>query len=230
MNKTKIQRRIPTDKQWFDYKSNKYASWLYCYICSNATYNKEKDLLYYSKQNYINDLYIIKQLLGVQDKRTINKYINKLIDNKYIYEKEDIYYFPNNKEFNSNYYLIDKELLYNLCITKSTLTVQLFIYLSNRMKYKKAKKNSNEYLFTLKELKGILGYSEKSQNAAIEKAIKEVLQTLKAENYIDYDNIYIDKEINGIYYKIPNYKLKYICAEIPKEIQEEKEKEKEFRF
>ena len=217
------KRRIPTNKEWFYYNTNKNSSWLYCFICSSSTYHNKR--LYYTKDNYNRDLPLIKKLLGVNDKRTIDSALKRLLKDNYIIEDKDKYYFPNNDEFKGRYYLIDRDLLYNLCVTKSTLTAQIFIYLSDRMKYKREEKAESTYNFTLKELRIMLGYSTNSQNVPVENAIKECLQTLKAENYIDYDikSVLIHNKSKDT--MTTNYVLTNICAEIPKKIQEVKQEE-----
>lgn len=216
------KRRIPTDKEWFDYKNNKYASWLYCFMSSSASFH---DKLYYKKQHFYADLGIIKKCLGIQDKRTINKYIDILLKNGYLSQDEENFYFPFVMN-NGTYILIDKDLLYNISMTKSHISAQTFIYLSNRMKMKREQYNETTYNFTLKELRIAFGYSETSQNSRIESAIRECLQTLKAEKYIDYENVYVDLLVRGVPEKVPNYKLTYITEKLPKELERIKEEEK----
>lgn len=215
------KRRIPTDKEWFDYKENKHSGWLYCFMISSATFHEK---IYYPKKDFFVDLPLIKKFLCVNDNRTINKYIAILKDNGYLAEDEENFYFPFVKN-KGTYILIDKDLLYNLCVTKSTITTQIFVYLSNRLKMKKEQYGTSQYNFTIKEIRIALGYSKESQNARIEKSIKECLQTLKAENYIDYSNIYIDTIVNGTPQKIPNYQLNYITENIPQKLAEIKQKE-----
>lgn len=212
------KRRIPTDKEWFDYKHNKCAGWLFCFMSSSATYKEE---LYYSKSNFIKDLPLIKKFLGVVDKRTINKYLRILINQGYIKEDNENYYFPHK----GSYILIDRDLLYNLCITKSILTTQIFIYLTNRIKFKKEKYNESYYNFTIKEIRTVLGYSDTSQNYTIENAINECLQSLKAENYINYEKVYVDIVVNGVNKKVPNYRLYNICDTIPQNLYSIKQDE-----
>lgn len=219
----KNKRRIPTNKEWFDYKTNKSATWLYCFIISSATYHNKQ--LYYTKNNYLLDLPLIKKFLGISSKRTIDKYLKILLDKQYIQEDKEKYFFPNNEEFKGRYFLLDKDLLYNLCVTKSTMSAQIFCYLYDRMKYKREENAETTYNFTLKEIRVVLGYSANSQNVPVENAIKECLQTLKAENYIDYNNIYVDIMDNGKLLKVPNYKLTMICDNIPQKLQEVKEEE-----
>ena len=216
------KRRIPTDKQWFDYKNNKHAGWLFCFMSSSASYH---DKLYYPKQRFLDDLPLIKKFLGVNDKRTINRYLNILKNNNYISEDDKNYYFPY-VIGQGTYILLDRDLLYNLCITKSTLLIQIFCYLYMRMSMKESLSGESEYNFTLKEIRVALGYSSKSQNATIEKAIKECLETMKAGDYIDYENIYVDIMVNGVPEKVPNFKLTKIIEELPQKIQEIKSAEK----
>lgn len=212
------KRRIPTDKQWFDYKSNKYAGWLFCFMSSSASFHEK---IYYPKKRFIEDLPLIKKFLCVSDKRTITKYLKKLINQGYISEDNDNYYFPYVMN-QGNYILIDRALLYNLCVTKSTITTQIFCYLTNRMNMKESQYTEKAYNFTLKELRVALGYSDKSYNE-LDRAIKECLQTLKAENYINYNNIYVDLIVNGIPKKVPNYQLTFITETIPQVLKEIKE-------
>ena len=214
------KRRIPTDKQWFDYKSNKYAGWLFCFMSSSASFHEK---IYYPKKTFIEDIPIIKKFLCVTDKRTITKYLNKLINQGYVSEDNDNYYFPYAMN-QGNYILIDRDLLYNLCVTKSTITTQIFCYLTNRMNMKKSQYAESTYNFTLKELRVALGYSDKAYKE-LDKAIRECLQTLKAENYIDYNNIYVDLIVNGIPEKVPNYQLTFITDTIPQKLQEIKEED-----
>lgn len=202
-------RNIPTEETWFNYIDNKNASWLYCYLISIATYHN--GYIYISKENYYDSLPIIRNLLGVSDKqnRSIKKSISYLLDKGYIQESADAYIFVKKQPYIS----IDKDLLYELCTTRSNICAQIFIYLKNRLKYKKEKYNSDSYNFTIKEIKGVLGYSVDSQNKTIEKAIKSCLESLERENYIKYINKNV--EVPGHNYKIPNYILTFATDRVP---------------
>ena len=219
------KRRIPTNKQWFDYNKTKYCGWLFCFMSSSANFHER---LYYPKRIFLEDLPLIKKFLGVSDKRTITKYVQMLLNNGYLSEDKDNYYFPFELH-KDTYILIDKDLLYNLCVTKSTITTQVFCYLKSKLCMKQSVYCENTYNFTLKELRIALGYSAQTQNYRIEQAIKECLQTLKAENYIDYTNVYVDLSINGKCEKVPNYQLKYVCDCIPEPIQEIKDTERNIK-
>ena len=218
------KRRIPTTKEWFDYKTYKFAGWLYCFMSSSAKFHEK---LYLKKTDFVASWPIIKRATGKDDNRTIKKYLKILLDNNYLSEDEENYYFPFVMN-NGTYILIDKDLLYNICTTKSVIAIQTFIYLSNRMKMKKELYDESTYNFTLKELRVALGFSASSQNKLIETAIRECLQTLKAEKYIDYDNIYVDILVNGIVTKSPNYQLTFIAETLPQKIVDIKHAEMEF--
>lgn len=215
MNKDK-NRLIPTDDSWYNYKDNRYCAWLFSFMSSSASYYNKR--LYYPKKKYIKDIKLIENFLGIK-KRTIDKYINKLLKLNYIEEDKENYYIMNHTE--ETYLLMNRELLYNICITKSFLTIQIFVYLMDRMNMKQKNYNNNTYNFTIKEIKTILGYSPNTQNYQVEQAIKEVIQTLKAESYINYESVYIEtEESNKGNYKIPNYLLTYVCNTIPIALQE----------
>lgn len=219
------KRRIPTDKQWFDYKNNRFAGWLFCFMSSSASFHEK---IYYPKKRFIEDIPLIKKFLCVSDKRTIAKYLKILIEQGYVSEDNENYYFPY-EMYKGSYILIDRDLLYNLCVSKSTITTQIFCYLTNRMNMKKSQFADSTYNFTLKELRVALGYSDKSYNE-LDKAIKECLQTLKAEYYINYTNIYVDIIVNGKPQKVPNYQLTFITDTIPIELQGVKQEDYESGF
>ena len=82
------------------------------------------------------------------------------------------------------------------------MTIQVFIYLMDKMNMKKSQYKENTYNFTIKELHSALGYSTESQNNNIDNAIKECLQSLKAEGYINYyydkiDNVKTREKLNA---------------------------------
>lgn len=218
-----MKRLIPTDKEWFNYKDNKYCSWLFSFIASSATFYNGS--LYYTKKQYIKDMPLIKKYVDIKNKKSIDDKMNKLIKLGYITEDKDNYYIINHTDL--TYLLIDRDLLYNICITKSVMTIQVFIYLMNKMNMKLNQYNENTYNFTIKELHSALGYSPLSQNNYIDNAIRECLQSLKSEGYINYNIIPIetDKSIKGNY-KIPNHVLTFVCDTIPKQLQEVKKEDK----
>lgn len=219
-----MKRLIPTDKEWYNYKENKYCAWLFSFMVSCANYNKQVNDLYYTKSQYKDDMQSIKRLCGVSNKRTIDRYKNKLLELGYITEDENCYHIINHTDM--TYILIDKDLLYNICTTKSTLTIQIFVYLLERMNMKKKVYSDSKYNFTIKEVQSMLGYTSNSQNNNLSRAIVECIQTLKAEEYIDYNIVYVESDNNNRkQYKIPNYQLVYICEKLPTAIQQIKKAE-----
>lgn len=222
-----LKRLIPTDKEWYDYNHNKYCAWLFSYMVSCATYNPTEKDLYITKKSFnkTDNIKLILKFLNVKNKKTVIKYLDKLIDLGYVKttDTDTCYHLLNYTE--NTYVLIDKDLLYNICITKSALSIQIFIYLLERMTYKQQRTKENIYNFTLKELEIVLGFSGNSQNYNIESAIKECLQTLKAESYINYKIVHIELNDCDKNYKIPNYQLTYITERLPQSIQEIKQSE-----
>lgn len=218
-----MKRLIPTDKEWFNYKDNKYCSWLFSFIASSATFYNGN--LYYTKKQYIKDIPLIKKYVDIKNKKSIDDKMNKLIKLGYITEDKENYYIINHTDL--TYLLIDRDLLYNICITKSVMTIQVFIYLMDKMNMKKIQYKENTYNFTIKELHSALGYSPLSQNNNIDNAIKECLQSLKAEGYINYyyDKVENENSKKGNY-KIPNHILTFVCDTIPKQLQEVKKEDK----
>lgn len=218
-----MKRLIPTDKEWFNYKENKHCALLFSFIASSATFYNNR--LYYTKKQYVKDIPLLKKYTELSTKKSIDKYINKLIELGYLTDDKENYYPINRTD--STYLLIDRDLLYNICTTRSSLSIQIFIYLMDRMNMKQEQYKENTYNFTIKELKSILGFSPLSQNYKIEQAIIECLQTFKVEKYIDYKQIYVSIDNSKGEYKAPNYLLTFVCNKIPNNLQEVKKEEAE---
>ena len=103
--------------------------------------------------------------------RQFTRALNKLIDEGLVTFENDNYYFP--FDYDERYKLIDKNMLKYLINTRSIHAIRIYLILLNFYSYKKG------YVFTLKEIKTLLGYSE--NNYDFNKTIQDILISLKRE-------------------------------------------------
>lgn len=154
-----------------------------------ATYNKELNHLYITKEKLKEVKQIIIKKLNVSDK-TAHRYIKQLIDYDLIIETEKNYIINAVDTNIDNYQIINFNILE--CIVNNSINefdLQLYVYLLNKFNYK------NNYNFTLLELSIALGYS-KTYRGNNNMKIKESLKNLKSLNIINYKNEYIEKTID----------------------------------
>jgi predicted transcriptional regulator len=155
-----------------------------------ATYNKELNHLYITKEKLKEVKQIIIKKLNVSDK-TAHRYIKQLIDEDLIIETEEKNYIINAVDTNiDNYQKVNFNILE--CIVNNSINefdLQIYVYLLNKFNYK------NNYNFTLLELSVAFGYS-KSYRGNNNMKIKESLKNLRSLNIINYKNEYIEKTID----------------------------------
>lgn len=155
-----------------------------------ATYNKELNHLYITKEKLKEVKQIIIKKLNVSDK-TAHRYIKQLIDYDLIIETEKNYIINAVDTNIDNYQIVNFNVLE--CIVNNSINefdLQLYVYLLNKFNYK------NNYNFTLLELSVALGYS-KTYRGNNNTKIKESLNNLKNLKTIDFNNQYIEKTIDN---------------------------------
>lgn len=210
----KERRRMPVEKEWFDKNKNDIIYGLLQSIGEQFHDSNGKIQVRTSKVSFIKNLTIIKKCADVRDKRTIMSAISKYAKDGYITEDEDYYYFPYN--VNNPYILIDLKLLDHICKTFNKQSLKIYVYLKN--KYNMKEKKHEKYLFTIKELKSVLGYSDSTDEKTT--GIRNILAEFKNSNIMGYKTIHIDYVNKKGEYKIPNFQLDFVEDELPKKIEE----------
>lgn len=181
------KRKFTLNNKFMQYSTNDLLySFLRCISTAQPT-DKEKTQWeeYLSKDKYKTYKKIIADLCGCSTKTIDNNY-DYLLDNGLIIEtidndKKIIILFPLN--YNDKFSIIDKELLEHLVYTRNKQCIKIYLYLLHQYNWKQI--YNDEYIFTLRELKQVLGYSETTRTC--EKMIKSILQSLKTENIINYE-------------------------------------------
>lgn len=124
---------------------------------------------------------IIQNICGTSAK-TITNRLNKLIESGLvevgeIEDKEKIipcYFFPYDEL--GTYKLIEKEMVNYLVASRNAQAIRIYLYLLNCISYK------NDYVFTIREIKKALGYSESTKSC--DKIIGYVLESFQKEGVI----------------------------------------------
>lgn len=135
--------------------------------------------------------------------RQFTRALNKLIDEGLVTFENDNYYFP--FDYDERYKLIDKNMLKYLINTRSVHAIRIYLILLNFYSYKKG------YVFTLKEIKTLLGYSE--NNYDFNKTIQDILISLKREKLIDYTQYWDTVVSNGKELPSARYRLLFVATE-----------------
>lgn len=184
-------RRMPVEDAWLNYGID---SLIYSYminIASTRPVAAAKYELYLPIKKYKRHQKILAKLCGNISTRTLERKLNKIIEEGYIKKDEENYLFPYDE--NEHYFMISNETLFFFCSTSNSLMIKLYVYLGYRWHWKKYH-YEHEYNFTIKELCLMMGYSENSRNQMLENAIGMCLATLKRNGFIDFEERYIPGE------------------------------------
>lgn len=172
---------------------------LYAYLLSISKGEKEVDKngnkrgKTYVLLNDIPPQKKLAEILNYKSRQTIASHMKYLKDNNYIQKEKDRYIILNPEDY---FFQVPLDTLQYLLDTVKEMTIKVYIYLGTRYQ------QSNEYLFTLKELCHQLGISyDKTQNR---NRIKNILDLLKEIKLINYTIIYQD---NMPYYKLVSFSL-----------------------
>lgn len=140
----------------------------------------------------------LAEILNYKSRQTIASHMKYLENNHYLQKEKDRYIILNPEDY---FFQIPLDTLQYLLDTVKEMTIKVYIYLGTRYQ------QSNNYLFTLKELCNQLSICyEKTQNR---NRIKNILDLLKEIKLINYTIIY---QNNMPYYKLLSFSLhKKVC-------------------
>ena len=179
--------------------------------------NDKKDgsqsFLYLSQSKYKKIRPIIKKIIGRQV-REVNKRVQKLIESGYLaYDaQKKEYTFP--FDYNQKYYIVSNDVLGYLCTVSNPFVIKIYFYLADRFNYK------HNYLFTLKQLRGVLGYSTSSHNQQVNNLLKVALSALEVMGFIEYQPVKV-KGVGNTDRPVDEFMLKNVVGkELPKAIKE----------
>ena len=211
-------RRIPIQKDWFDYHLDSIVySFMLASASSRLKPGDKKDgsesYLYLSQSKYKKIRPVMKQLIG-KTARQINERVEKLIQVGYIHFNEQTkeYTFP--FDYNEKYYIVSANVLTYLCTVSNPFVIKIYFYLADKFNYK------HDYLFTLTELRKMLGYSG-SANARANDLIKLALSSLSVMKFIEYKKVQV-KGVGSTDRPIEQFQLINVVGKtLPKVIQEQ---------
>ena len=206
MNNETIQhpRRLPTEGVFMSFKIDDIV---YGYLQGIATYKPGEKTVYLTEAQLNDAKRVLKDLLGTSSK-TIKRKVDMLI------QKNLLAYDANNRIYsflydtNEKYCIVSADLLLKLTSVYNHMAVRTYVYLLDKFLWKQ--KENDVYNFTLKELKMAFGYSEGTRGL-IENILREVLDNLKYNNYINYESYY-DNEHSP--HPIPRMKLTFVARTV----------------
>ena len=211
--KTELQRRISLEDDFMNYSTDDILFGVMYYL---ATFHPEEKKLYLTKKTFTKNKACIYDLCDLNSQK-LKRHLKKLADAGLIKE-EDIkvgeeklpcYTFP--YDYTKKYQLIENDMLWYICSTRNKQAVRLYSYLLNCYKWK-LKENSN-YEFSYTTLVHKLGYSTKSVNALAIDMVSNILESLKREGIIDYEDFYEEKILDcGKTVPVPKKRLLFVAS------------------
>lgn len=188
-------RRFSVEDDFMNYKTNDL---LYGFMRGLSTARpvyvdgKETWREYLPQKIFKKNKKTIASICGVT-MTTIGNQLNKLIEAGLVEEGMEVlndtetavYWFPYNKD--ENYKLIEQDIVKYLVDTRSPQAIRVYLYLLNKFQWKK------DYVFTIREIKLALGYSESTKSA--ESTIKNILASFNKEGMITYEKFLEDEDV-----------------------------------
>lgn len=163
---------------------------------------KESRTEYLTIKNFQKNRKVIAGICGCTS-QTINNRLDKLIARGLVDEQEiaveengKMYVYPSYTfpyDYDGRYKIIDKDMLSYLINTRNAHVIRIYLYLLNAS-YKP------DYVFTLRELKKILGYAETTKTA--EGVIGDILTSLQKEGIIKFKKAFFE-EVDDCGHVIP---------------------------
>lgn len=111
--------------------------------------------------------------------------------------------FPQTGKF---FKIVERDLLRRLVDTRNTHTIRVFLFLLDKYEWKP------DYIFTLKEIKVALGFSENTKEA--DTTMKNILVSLQDEGYIKWEHITILEEHDDKVVPVTRMKLLYVAKTV----------------
>lgn len=163
---------------------------------------------YLTKKEFLTNKKVIANILECSTK-TIDRHLEKLISANLVVEDTleiekadksgkittynyEIYTFP--YDYDSRYEIIPQKMVRYLIDTRNSHAIRIYIYLLNKYKWKL--QEQEQYKFTIRELKTVLGYSESTKT--IDTTIRNILESFAREGMIQYKVIKESVDIGGI--------------------------------
>ena len=182
-------RRMPTEGAFMSFKIDDI---IYGYLQGIATYNPQENRVYLTEKSFQDAKIVLGDLIG-RTARTVSRKIDVLMseENSLLMfdEEKRQYYFPYDQM--KKYCVVSAEILQQLTSVYNKMAVRVYIYLLDKYLWKE--KEGNTYDFTIKELKTAFGYSSSTRGSAgtqIEMVLKNILENLKNNHFIDYKDYY----------------------------------------
>lgn len=113
------------------------------------------------------------------------------------------YWFPYQED--GAYKIIDSEIVRYLVNTRNAQCIRIYLYLLNKYQWKP------DYLFTIKEIKEALGYSNSTKTA--EALIRDILVSFNREGLINYEKVFEQRQVGGKVVPVEKFKLNYIIQD-----------------
>lgn len=203
-------RRFSLENDFMNYSIDDLLFGIMCHL---ATYHPKEERIYLTKQNLSKNRKVIYNCCNLNS-RTLKSHIDKLIE-KGLVKEEDVdcgnavypcYTFP--YDYDTNYQIVDWELLWYLISTRNKGCIQVYIYLINKYLWKE--KSEEKYVFTNKELQVALGYSPNTELA--DSFISNILESMAREGIIKFEEFYAEQTLdNGEIVPKPQKKLLFVA-------------------
>lgn len=179
MDKVKNPRRFSLEDDFMKYDTDDLV---YGFMRSISTAKPEgqgKCEEYLTVKRFQEEKKVIAGICGTTAK-TITNRVNKLIERGLV-ESGTVdgalcYYFP--YDYNGIYKIISQEMVGYLVSTRNSQAIRIYLYLLNCSTQK------DDYVFTIKEIKKALGYSETTKS--IDNVINNVLASFQREGVVDF--------------------------------------------
>lgn len=204
-------RRLSLEDDFMNHKTNDL---LFAYMLSCATYHPVEKRIYLTKAKYNSEKMpqIIAKLCA-KSKKTIDRHLAALIEKGLVAEdavvcgNEEVasYVFPYDE--NTNYQIVNNEMLKYVIHTRNQSAVRIYVYLLNKYLWKE------NYHFTSRELQVAIGYSANTESSAVYEMIRDILESFKREGIIAFDEVY-ESIINfqtGEVINTPNKILRFVA-------------------
>ena len=211
------ERRFSLDEDFMNYKTDDiFYGFMRSLSTARPVYvnGKQKWEEYLPKKTFQENKEVLKTLIG-RSAKTITRKLDSLIavglvkEDTFIVDEHEYpcYTFP--YDYDGVYKVINLDMLKYLVNTRNNHAIRIYLYLLNCSTMKES------YIFTYKEIKKALGYSENTDNDCI----RYVLQSFHREGVIKYHKEkFMKADLTGELFAVEEMVLDFIATN-PKQLQ-----------
>ena len=212
----KYERYFSLEEDFMNYKVDDL---LYGYMFYHATpieESEDKVKFYLRIKKYNTMRKNLKKLLDV-DIKTLKRHLDLLMNNGLIWKEmmkindkdEEVFIFKSD-DFIGKYQKVNYTMLEYLIRTSSKQKIKMYIYLLDKYQWKK-RENEPPYLFTKRELLGMLGYSQDVSSTSMSYGIvSDNLDSLYREGAIVFEVVKTQEKVDNGKKVVPVERLKLV--------------------